>query len=146
MIEQSIELIDEEVGIFLAYGKCFAAISKGAGRVYRMDAMNCAAVLLGGNSEYERFAEGSYFLTPHLALNWREYFLREKDPADPKTRRMLIKWFEPIDRIIIIGMGMDAQRDTASGRAFSEFLEKPLLVVSGSLDFLKKEYDRFLSL
>lgn len=147
LIEESMELLDKDMSVFIAYGECLAPIRNGTRRVHQIRGANCAATLLGERAEYEKRAAGSYFLTPFLALNWRKYFLggNEKDPISAKVRHRLSQWFTPIQRVIMIDTGTDAaQAAIAYAEEFSELIGKPLTLAKGSLDYLRKAYGDFL--
>lgn len=147
-IEEAIGMLEEGMRVFIGYGGCFPMISKVGRDVYRIEASNCAAILLGGNARFEEYSEGSYFLTPHLASHWGEYFTgrREDIPLESRTRQRLSKWFYTIETLVFINTGSQLARNAARhALEFSEVIEKPLKVVEGDLDFLRREYENFCS-
>lgn len=142
--------IDENEGdglLFLAYGKCFRSSTTIMRKTFRLPAMNCASILLGGDINYQGISSGSYFLTPHLALNWKSYFLGGGDVTiSPKNASRLMKWFRPMDRAILIELDThNKELAYESALEFASIIQKPLVKVSGNLDFLKKHYFLFLS-
>jgi hypothetical protein len=144
-IEKSFGSIETNLPVFLAYGNCFSPVNAGVRKIQGLSALNCAAALLGGNDEYERLAEASYFLTPHLAAGWKKYFLGTADAVpDKNIKRRLSKYFAPIDKFILIDSGVrDLSPVVASARELSEIVEKPLLGVRGTLDLLRRDLNDF---
>lgn len=144
-IEESLGSIENNLPAFLAYGNCFSPVNAGVRRIQGLSALNCAAALLGGNDEYERLAEASYFLTPHLATGWKEYFLGIADAVpDQKIKRRLLKWFAPVDKFILIDSRVrDLGPVAASAGALAALVEKPLLGVRGTLDLLRRDLNDF---
>lgn len=147
LIEDHVKHISKNARVFIAYGGCYnssAEIPPGASTI---PALNCAAIMLGGNEAYSELAPGSYFLTPHLALNWREYFLgKGSHSVDEKTASRLAKWFKPIERVIFIEFETSRMLpEYQSAQDFVSIILKPLIRVPGDLGFLKNVYSLFLN-
>jgi len=103
--------LKDKMSVFVAYGRCALFTGNDHLDVYALKDLNCASILLGGDSEYQKLMAGAYFLTPHLALHWKEYFLGKKDncPLDPKSAKRLEKWFDPIKKIVKIQLQSDTE-------------------------------------
>ncbi|MFZ5646055.1 MAG: DUF1638 domain-containing protein [Bacillota bacterium] len=147
-IAEALNLFEDEMGVFVAYGKCSSYAGNDQPIVQGFKDLNCASILLGGDSEYEKLAAGTYFLTPYLALHWKEYFLGKMDdcPLDRKSAKRLEKWFEPIGRVVKINIRPETEEiENLSAREFSSAINKPLFYVPGTLDLLRREYDRLCS-
>lgn len=145
-ILEAVDLFKEQARVFIAYGGCSSFDHAGLDGVYALNAHNCASVLLGGDSRYQKMVMGSYFLTPYLSLHWMEYFLGKPAYAelDPKTAKHLKKWFKPIERLIKIDIRLETREiESASAIKLSELIEKPLVYVEGSLELLRHEYESF---
>jgi hypothetical protein len=142
-------LFSEGFKIFIAYGNCCTYINLDPKNIYHIEALNCAAILLGGEQEYLKNANKAYFLTPYLARNWKEYFLgKPKDfVPDEKTARSLKKWFTSIDKIIKIKVNSsDHDDENELAKQFANLIGKPLVFIKGSLDLLREEYNIFISI
>ncbi len=136
---------NKEKRAFIAAGKCFSCAGSNHPGAYRLMETNCASILIGGDREYKKIAAGSYFLTPHLLLHWKEYFLGRDDNAvlKQKSARRLEEWFNPIKRVIKINLYPACENENYLAEEFAGVINKPLLYYSGSLDLLKREYDNF---
>lgn len=146
LIKNHIDNSEKKVVFFVAYGNCFKSPFTDKPGVFRVEAMNCASILLGGDTCYEPLCKGSYFLTPNLALNWKPYLLGENlSHIDVKVQARLVKWFKPIERIILIELESDTLlREYESAQQLALMIRKPLVRVAGDLTFLTKQYEQFL--
>ena len=145
-IDQLVDSFGDQPMIFLAYGNCSGHGAGDHPRVYKLRVSNCASALLGGDSRFQELAQGSYFLTPYLALNWKQYFLGRVQPSiDRKTASYLEKWFSPMERLIRINLCREAGAEDASAAELAKVIKKPLIAVQGTLELLRNEYDSFVS-
>lgn len=137
----------DELRVFVAYGRCFSRAGNNHPDIYRLEGLNCASILIGGDREYEKLAAGTYFFTPYLARHWKEYFLGLKDnsPLDQKSAKRLEKWFEPIKRVVKIDVQPAGESENILAREFSSAINKPLICRPGTLDLLRREYNSFCS-
>lgn len=146
LIENYLDSCAQNCIFFMAYGGCFSLSVTDRRCIFRLPAMNCAAILLGGDDYYQSLSNGSYFLTPHLALHWKPYLLGEDlFNIDTRIQSRLIKWFTPIERIILIELQTDTFfREYESAQKLALTIRKPLVRVVGDLSFLRKQYGLFL--
>ena len=73
------EKLQEDSSAIIIYGDCcpgMLEIEKMAS-VCRVQALNCAQLLLGPSKYRELIREGAYFLLPEWLLRWREVFEKE---------------------------------------------------------------------
>ncbi|GBF33660.1 hypothetical protein DCCM_2766 [Desulfocucumis palustris] len=144
-INKLVSLFKDKMQIFVAYGKCFLHVGTNYLGVYSLEDLNCASILIGGDSEYEKMSAGTYFLTPYLAMHWKEYFLGKKDNSqlDQKSIKRLERWFEPIERIVKINIEPVGESENILAKEFSSVINKPLIYHSGNLEVLRREYNNF---
>lgn len=141
-------LLAEGMKIFITYGNCCSFVNLDSNNIHQVDAFNCAAILLGGNKEYLKYADNAYFLTPYLSRNWKFYFLgKSKDfIPDEKTLIRFKKWFNTIDIVVKISINTNFHKDEKFlAGEFAQLIDKPINYVDGSINFLRREYRNFLS-
>lgn len=138
--------------IFYCFGNCFKYNTencpKNNNKIYRIDSSNCSEILLGSNDRYQSLLKGSFFLTPYLAIYWKAYLIGNycNFRNINKSKGILKKWFSPIEKLILIDSGTPSSLISFShAKEFSEFIQKPLFVIKGDLEFLNSEYLKFCS-